>query len=72
MYGKLPPVGATPFNCNGAVPEQIVWFALIDPTTKGAITVMVIIPDVAGFPVIHAAFDVMTQITASLFAGIYA
>ena len=46
--------------------------AIVTPTASGWFTVIVNVPEVAGFPVTHVAFDVNTQITASLFPGVYA
>ena len=45
--------------------------ALATLTAELAFTVMVTEFDVAGLPVIQAAFDVSTQVTASLLAGVY-
>ena len=68
----MPFEGATPVNCAGIVPAQMVWFALIEPTTSIGKTVMVTVFDVAGFPVGHVVLEVRTQTIASALTGIYA
>jgi len=40
-------------------------------TGKFGLTVMVTVLDVAGLPVAQVAFEVNTQVTASLFNGVY-
>ena len=46
--------------------------AVIDTLTgRFGLTVMVTILEVAGLPVAQVAFEVRTQVTASLFAGAY-
>ena len=51
------------------VPEQIVVAvaAILTLTGRFGLTVIVILPDVAGLPVAHVAFDVNTQLTISPF-----
>jgi hypothetical protein len=54
------------------VPEQTGLEAAAIVTLAGRfeLTVIVTVLDVAGLPVTHAAFEVSTQLTASLFAGV--
>ena len=40
-------------------------------TGRFGLTVIVTVLEVAGLPVAQVAFEVMTQVTASLFAGVY-
>jgi hypothetical protein len=47
------------------VPEQMVpdgTAATLTPATPFGVTVMVIVPEVAGFPVTHVALDVIWQV----------
>ena len=39
-------------------------------TASSGLTIMVTVLEVVGFPETHVAFDVMTQVTASLFRGV--
>jgi hypothetical protein len=55
----------------GTVPEQIVWSALMEPTTITGSTTMVMAFEVAGLPDIHASLEVSIQVTTSPFTGTY-
>jgi hypothetical protein len=68
--GEVPFCGATPESIIGAVFAQIVWFALIEPTASVGNTVIVMVFDVAGFPVMQEAFEVSTHATVLPLAGI--
>jgi hypothetical protein len=48
---------------------QIVWFALIEPTARIGVTVILMILEVAGFPVVQVALDVRMQETWSPVTG---
>ena len=55
------------------VPEQILFCeAPIETLTGNTVfTIMLIVLEVAGFPLAQVALEVRTQITASLFTGTY-
>jgi hypothetical protein len=44
--------------------------AIVTLAGRFELTVIVTVLDVAGLPVTHVAFEVSTQLTASLFAGV--
>ena len=46
--------------------------AIDTPTVNNGLTVMVTVLDVAGFPVVHAALEVMAQVMTFPFTGIKA
>ena len=66
----MPFDGGMPVSWTGVAFAQIDWFALTEPTDSGTFTTMVRLLDVAGLPVMQVAFEVSTQVTASLLTGI--
>jgi hypothetical protein len=70
--GEVPPLIGVALKVTG-VPSQT-GFAegeMLIPTVDVGFTVMVTVFDVAGFPVVHARFEVTTQLTISLVTGAY-
>ncbi len=55
----------------GTVPEQIVWSALMEPTTSTGSTTMVMAFEVAGLPELHASLEVSVHVTTSPLTGTY-
>ena len=68
----VPPLTGVAENAT-AVPAQTgLADAVIDTLTgSSGFTVMVMIFDVAGFPVLQVSLEVKTQLIALLFAGLY-
>ena len=67
-YQLIVPADAVAPKLKVPVPQRE---AGVVPVIVGlALTVMVTVFEVAGLPVAHAAFEVRTQVTASLFAGV--
>ena len=68
----MPPLTGVAVNVT-LVPAQIApagTAAMLTLTGKFGLTVIVIVFDVAGLPVGHVAFDVITQVITSLFTSV--
>jgi len=70
--GVVPPLAGVAVNVTD-VPAQTGFApaAMVTLTGRLEFTVIVTVFDVAGLPVAQVALDVSTQVTASLFNGIY-
>ena len=68
----VPPNGIPPLNLIGlALIVVMVSKHEVKVTVGARFPLMMILPELAGFPVTQDRFDVMTQRTLSLFAGLY-
>ena len=70
---KVPPSGVPPFSLKGLAPIVVIVSKQVVKVTFGASEpIMMILPELAGLDVTQFKFDVMTQRTLSLLAGLYA